>query len=112
MRSSREISGRPAVCTSGGQCGCPAAREAAVPVARDPFAVHIMGTMPGIKTYMKLIKHALGELISRKEPTMLKVGDEAPDFSIAAHDGSTVTLSGLRGRKVILWFYPKADTPG
>ena len=43
---------------------------------------------------------------------MLKVGDQAPDFTCTAHDGSSVTLSGLKGSKVLLWFYPKADTPG
>jgi peroxiredoxin Q/BCP len=43
---------------------------------------------------------------------MLKVGDEAPDFSVSDHDGQQVSLRGLRGRKVVLWFYPKADTPG
>jgi len=43
---------------------------------------------------------------------MLAVGAQAPDFSIVAHDGSTVTLSELRGKKVVLWFYPKANTGG
>ena len=68
--------------------------------------------MPGLKTYLKLIKHGIGELLNKKDPVMLHVGDEAPDFEVPAHDGSTVKLSGLRGKKVILWFYPKADTPG
>jgi peroxiredoxin Q/BCP len=43
---------------------------------------------------------------------MLKVGDQAPDFELLAQDGKPVALSSLRGRKVLLWFYPKADTPG
>jgi peroxiredoxin Q/BCP len=43
---------------------------------------------------------------------MLKVGDLAPDFTARAHTGEDVRLSDLRGRKVVLWFYPKADTPG
>jgi thioredoxin-dependent peroxiredoxin len=43
---------------------------------------------------------------------MLKVGDPAPDFEATSHDGKTVRLSDYRGKKVVLWFYPKADTPG
>jgi peroxiredoxin Q/BCP len=43
---------------------------------------------------------------------MLNVGDAAPDFTLLAHDGQTVKLSELHGKNVVLWFYPKADTPG
>jgi thioredoxin-dependent peroxiredoxin len=43
---------------------------------------------------------------------MLKVGDKAPDFTLPADDGSTVSLKDLRGKKVILYFYPKDDTSG
>jgi thioredoxin-dependent peroxiredoxin len=43
---------------------------------------------------------------------MLKPGDEAPDFELHDQDGNAVSLSGLRGRKVLVYFYPKADTPG
>ena len=43
---------------------------------------------------------------------MLEVGAKAPDFSVKDHSGETVRLADLRGRKVLLWFYPKADTPG
>lgn len=43
---------------------------------------------------------------------MLKENDLAPDFTLTADDGSEVTLSDLRGQKVILYFYPKDDTPG
>jgi thioredoxin-dependent peroxiredoxin len=42
----------------------------------------------------------------------LKPGDPAPEFSVKAHDGTDVRLADLRGRWVILWFYPAADTPG
>ncbi len=40
------------------------------------------------------------------------VGSAAPDFTLAADDGSTVRLSDLRGQRVVLYFYPKDDTPG
>ena len=43
---------------------------------------------------------------------MLEIGDTAPDFTVQTHEGQSLTLSALRGRKVLLWFYPKADTPG
>jgi peroxiredoxin Q/BCP len=43
---------------------------------------------------------------------MLKPGDQAPDFTLPDQDGNAVSLSGLRGRNVVLYFYPKADTPG
>jgi peroxiredoxin Q/BCP len=42
----------------------------------------------------------------------VKEGDQAPDFALVDADGNTVTLAGLRGRKVVLYFYPKDDTPG
>jgi len=43
---------------------------------------------------------------------MLEAGTPAPDFSLAAHDGSTVSLASMRGKPFVLWFYPEADTPG
>jgi peroxiredoxin Q/BCP len=43
---------------------------------------------------------------------MLKPGDKAPDFSGRDEKGNTVTLSDFKGKTVVLWFYPKADTPG
>ena len=49
---------------------------------------------------------------NKEEIEMLNVGDQAPDFEVTSHDGSTVKLSDYKGKKVILWFYPKADTPG
>lgn len=43
---------------------------------------------------------------------MLQVGDEAPDFALPDADGDTVRLSDLRGRPVVVYFYPRDDTPG
>ncbi len=42
----------------------------------------------------------------------LKTGDKAPDFKGLNQDGETINLSDFSGQKVILYFYPKADTPG
>ena len=43
---------------------------------------------------------------------MLKPGDPAPDIDTKDHTGKPVKLRDLRGKKVVLWFFPKADTPG
>lgn len=44
--------------------------------------------------------------------SLLNTGDTAPDFSVKDHNKNDVRLSNFRGKTVILWFYPKADTPG
>jgi thioredoxin-dependent peroxiredoxin len=44
--------------------------------------------------------------------TTLKPGDTAPDFTLKDQNGKFVTLSALRGKRVVLYFFPKADTPG
>ncbi len=43
---------------------------------------------------------------------MIEPGLQAPDFTLPDQDGRPVALSDLRGRRVVLYFYPKADTPG
>lgn len=43
---------------------------------------------------------------------MLSTGDPAPDFTLSDADGNPVSLSDFKGQKVVLYFYPKDDTPG
>ena len=43
---------------------------------------------------------------------MIEEGKPAPDFELATDTGETVKLSDLRGKQVVLYFYPKDDTPG
>jgi len=43
---------------------------------------------------------------------LLKVGDKAPDFTLKNQDENSVSLSDYNNKKVVLWFYPKASTPG
>jgi len=43
---------------------------------------------------------------------MLSIGDPAPDFTLSDADGNPVSLSDFKGKKIVLYFYPKDDTPG
>ena len=43
---------------------------------------------------------------------MLEIGTKAPEFTLPDQDGNQVSLSDLKGRKVVLYFYPKDNTPG
>lgn len=43
---------------------------------------------------------------------LLQPGDTAPGFNVPTHRGEELSLTSLHGKKVLLWFYPKADTPG
>jgi peroxiredoxin Q/BCP len=43
---------------------------------------------------------------------MLKTGDKAPDFKLKSDDGKDVSLADFRGKRVILFFFPKANTSG
>lgn len=43
---------------------------------------------------------------------MLKVGDKVPDFSAKDQDGNSINLSDYKGKKLVVFFYPKANTPG
>ena len=45
-------------------------------------------------------------------PLPLAPGDDAPEFSLPDHTGTLWSLSDYRGRPVVLWFYPMANTPG
>jgi len=65
--------------------------------------------MSKLKSFMRRLTGGSG---GTTESTMLNAGSQAPNFEVTAHHGATVRLSDYRGKKVILWFYPKADTPG
>jgi len=43
---------------------------------------------------------------------LLNIGDKSPNFSLPDSKENTVSLSDFKGRKVVLWFFPKASTPG
>jgi len=43
---------------------------------------------------------------------LLKIGDKAPDFILPDAEGNSVSLKDYKGKLVLLWFFPKASTPG
>ncbi len=65
-----------------------------------------------------IAKKVAKKVVKKVTPTtevktsMLKVGQTAPNFSLASTDGGVVKLSSLRGKNVVLYFYPKDMTPG
>lgn len=59
-----------------------------------------------------LIRTFFGRLFAGGKPELLPVGSHAPAFSVVDHTGKTQSLAALRGKRVVLWFYPKASTPG
>ncbi len=62
---------------------------------------------------LESVFRAVRDLLRKKgQMIMLNVGDPAPDFTVKTHRGETVSLSTQRGKSIVLWFYPKADTPG
>jgi peroxiredoxin Q/BCP len=59
-----------------------------------------------------MLRHLWSEIFRKGRRPMLKPKDIAPDFEVQDHLGATVRLSDFKGKRVVLWFYPKADTPG
>jgi cytochrome oxidase Cu insertion factor (SCO1/SenC/PrrC family) len=59
-----------------------------------------------------LLLPAVTTIAGDAEDGMLAVGDPFVDFELPAHDGSTVRSADLAGRPFLLFFYPKANTPG
>ena len=43
---------------------------------------------------------------------LLDINSAAPDFTLPNQNGEMVSLASLKGKKIVLWFYPKANTPG
>ena len=43
---------------------------------------------------------------------LLNIGDKAPEFTLPNYNQENVTLSNLKGKNIIIWFFPKASTPG
>ncbi len=69
---------------------------------------------PGKSTTKKAVKATVKKSASKSVPKSqrLSPGDKAPAFKLLRDDGSAVALSDFKGRNLVLYFYPRADTPG
>lgn len=65
-----------------------------------------------MKNFLITVTFAIASLLSWQAQAELKVGDTAPEFSLTDQNNQKVSLSGLKGKWVVLYFYPKNDTPG
>lgn len=61
---------------------------------------------------LRLQMHHSGTQTKSKEYKMLSVGDKAPQFSLLDQQGNETNLKDFEGQRVLVWFYPKASTPG
>ena len=52
------------------------------------------------------------DMVLRTKMPMLKTGETAPEFSAIDHVGKPISLNDFKGRKLVLWFFPKANTSG
>ena len=59
-----------------------------------------------------MLRTFLRRLLKRGSPPLLAAGVPAPPFEVLDHQGRTVRSSDFQGKRWVLWFYPKADTPG
>ncbi len=50
--------------------------------------------------------------VNRQTILMLEPGQTAPDFAVTSDTGTTVRLADFAGKNLVIWFYPRADTPG
>ncbi len=85
----------------------PAARKAVVPVKKSETPAFRGGKKPGAEPRPAIMPTAL-----HASGIVLKEGQAAPAFELPSDLGERVSLVGLRGKRVVLYFYPKDDTPG
>jgi peroxiredoxin len=50
--------------------------------------------------------------LEKAEEYMLKIGDKAPEFMLASDEGKEVSLDDFKGKRLVIFFFPKANTPG
>jgi len=102
----------------GMKCGLPFAGNSINPSARgplygfDPYGVCASNVAPHTIASRMTYPAALRYKLDRKGELPMQVNDKAPEFTLPDQDGKDVSLKDFLGKTVVLFFYPKADTPG
>lgn len=60
----------------------------------------------------RAVAHLLRQAVTGKRGAVLREGTPAPEFTVKDESGRSHSLTDYRGKKVILWFFPRASTPG
>src|SRR5581483_3508881 len=105
--------------TIGIRCACPFAVSCSRPVARGPLggrglrdcAMQICARIRLSPSSMTM-RAQLRYNSERRGEDAMDVNDKAPEFTLPDQNGEPISLKGLRGKTVVLYFYPRADTPG
>jgi peroxiredoxin len=64
------------------------------------------------RSYRPVFRRAVARTQFQENNFMLKIGDKAPEFTLASDSGKPLSLKDFKGRRVLLFFFPKANTPG
>jgi peroxiredoxin Q/BCP len=79
---------------------------------KNIFFIIAISMITGISCMQAQNQTEENKSLNEENMTLLKVGDTAPDFTAKNQNGKEIKLSVFKGKKVILYFYPKDDTPG
>src|SRR5581483_2276277 len=89
------------------------------PMARGPLLIaglraNCANSSPAVKSsaMQMTARLALGYKLGRNGDIYMQVNDKAPEFTLPDENGNPVSLKQFRGKPVVLFFFPKADTPG
>src|SRR6185369_4342723 len=103
--------------TIGIRCACPFGISCSRPVARGPFGgAGLRDCAPQGRARLRLSSMTMQARLrynsERRGEDAMDVNDKAPEFTLPDQNGEPVSLKDLRGKTVVLYFYPRADTPG
>ena len=76
------------------------------------FVDHQSFTGQNLSLVLKISFRNLSICLEGKNMSSIDIGDQAPSFEMVNQDGNSVSLADYKGKFLLMWWYPKADTPG